>query len=368
MTAAVIVHVAESFGGGVAAAVRDYVRNTPYYEHRLLYANRDDAPITPADLEGFEEVSSLPEGHLRRVSAIRQYLKEFPDAIIHAHSSFGGVYARLAVSSRRRHVVYTPHCYAFERTDLSLLKRSAYKFVEWALSLNTSVFAVCSPREASLSEWRLNKKSAIVFVPNVPPEGAVTKARAVQSGRPLEVVGGGRLGKQKDPRYFLEVLAAIRSSGTPVASTWIGGGAAEDVALLHRNGVRVLGWLERKRAMEQLTRADLYVHSAAWEGFPVAVLEAVALGVPVVARRIPAFDGVALPILIDTPEDVVSHLPVLVEPEGRSWLAQEAREALVDHTDSRQAAALMRAYKPDAKWTDALNHARAREPSSAGLS
>ena len=69
-----------------------------------------------------------------------------PD-LIHLHSSWAGLLGRLVPLGRRK-IVYTPHCYAFERRDLSQVVRIGLWLVEKILSRrNAGVFAV-SPREA----------------------------------------------------------------------------------------------------------------------------------------------------------------------------------------------------------------------------
>ena len=92
------------------------------------------------------------------------------------------------------------------------------------------------------------------------------------------------------------------------------------------------GWLSRSQALGWLASADVYVHTAAWEGLPVSVLEAAALGLPIVARRIPALEPLRLPLLCDSPEALVAALRPLVDERRRdvlraySWLLAERHQ------------------------------------------
>ena len=53
-------------------------------------------------------------------------------------------------------------------------------------------------------------------------------------------------------------------------------------------GVEVTGWLEQDVAVKEIADCDVYLHTAAWEGYPMTILEAFELGMPVVARTIHA--------------------------------------------------------------------------------
>lgn len=324
-----VIHVAEAFGGGVAGAILDYVRAAPEVAHDLVYAPRADAPITAAALSGFREVHMMPTGHVQRIRQLREIATGANDLVIHAHSSYAGAYVRLAAKAGPRvRIVYTPHCYAFERMDFSALMRSGYKALEAVLALNTTVFAGCSEREVELSTWPLSK-AVRVCVPNIAPiPDEVLDPEQFADKRVLTLAGAGRVSAQKDPSFFVEAVRAVREAGATVRAVWIGGGSDEDEAELRREGVRVTGWLDRQAAIAEMASADAYLHTGRWEGFPVAVLEASALGVPVVVRDIPAFASVDLPYKIADPVSVVPILSAFERGIARFEAATRARAAV----------------------------------------
>ncbi|MDN5548346.1 MAG: glycosyltransferase, partial [Rhodococcus sp. (in: high G+C Gram-positive bacteria)] len=87
--------------------------------------------------------------------------------ILHLHSSLAGL-ARI-IPGHRAGIVYTPHCYAFERTDVSPLARVLYKSVERGLlSIRRQCVVAVSGREAELTTELSNSSTSIV-VGNVSP-------------------------------------------------------------------------------------------------------------------------------------------------------------------------------------------------------
>lgn len=104
----VVLHVVEAFGGGVAAAVRDYARATPECDHHLLCHLRPEAVNLEDEWDtDFASVRFLPGGHLANLKATRWAISEIHPDVIHSHSSYAGVYARLAVGHLPRKPVDT---------------------------------------------------------------------------------------------------------------------------------------------------------------------------------------------------------------------------------------------------------------------
>lgn len=345
-----VLHVAESWGAGVATAVLTYVKNAPEQEHHLLYGNRRETSVLAAGWRsGFGTVRSMPEGHLRRIGSARATAAELDVDVVHAHSSFGGAYVRLGLrSSKRRRIIYTPHAYAFERGDIPELQRKVLYSFEWLLALNTDMFAACSPREQRLSTWK-HSRSRVAYLPNVvDTSGMASATTGLQTGTEgvLSVAGSGRAGEQKDPDFFIRCVQSLRAQGYAVAGTWIGGGDTVFEERLRSAGIVVTGWVDRLTATRLLAQQDLYLHTARWEGFPLAVLEASVLGVATVVRERPHFRGLELPATITAPEDLVAQWERFADPGARRQLVALTREALAEHSPAAQARALRELYEP----------------------
>jgi glycosyltransferase involved in cell wall biosynthesis len=129
-----------------------------------------------------------------------------------------------------------------------------------------------------------------------------------------------RLERQKGLDVAVRALAAVRATQPDVELVVLGEGPERGAlgALAQEVGVplRLLGRAPDVAAW--LRRASVLVHPVRWEGFGLAVLEAMVAGVPVVASRVSS-----LPELV-----VDGETGVLVEPDDPAALAAGIERAL----------------------------------------
>lgn len=334
----------ESFGGGVATAVEQYAAATPELQHYLLRRVRTDSHADGAWSSHFAEVLELPRSFLKARQAIKNAVREFRPDVVHAHSSFAGAFVRTTLrSSKRRPTVYTPHGFAFERADVSEAARLLFRLLEAVLASNTEVVAACSTREARLA--RFSRRSSVVYVPNVVNLGVEVHQRGAP-GSPFCVTGFGRLTPAREPEFFVEVAKRVLAVSPEIRFVWIGGGERRYLDLFGDNAIEVTGWLPRDNALALFRLSDLHLHSAAWDGFPMVLLESNALRIPSLVRKIPAFEAVPDSLKFVSP---ASMADAVIRMYKNSASAHEALnlwdEVLSDNLPSVQRARLLSAYR-----------------------
>jgi glycosyltransferase involved in cell wall biosynthesis len=271
--------------------------------------------------------------------------------VVHAHSAIGGAVARLAVLvaglwGRRPAVVYTPHGFAF--LDGSPARRRGFLAVERILGLTTDRVIGVSPTEAEVA-WlrRVVPRERAVAIPNgidpatMPTSADGVRARAEEGWDTSPVVMTvARMTPQKDPSTWLRVAARIAASRSDVRFVWVWGGeTAQEVRdEAHRLGIadRVDFVGYRPDARRLVAGANVFLLTSRFEGLPYSLIEALAVGVPVVATDVTGTRDVVrhgVTGLLSPAGDVeglASHvLSMLRDPKRAAALATAGREDVV---------------------------------------
>ncbi len=270
------------------------------FEVGLVFAARQSDPesyrkLAPGALKAFyvpemvREISPAKDwAAFKKLLAI--FRQEKPD-VVHAHSSKAGILARLAAKAAGvPRIFYSPHGYGFLQQDRSAASKILYFAAEWSVSWIGNIAAV-SPSEAALARplsWgktvHLTPDACLMEPPTEPPpqkEGLLFGAC-------------GRVTAARNPDAFAHLCQRLTDARYNLRCVWIGAGELEaklrqdleNMNLLRK--VEITGWLSREEAARRMAALDVFVHYSKWDALPNAVLEAMALGLPVVASDIPA--------------------------------------------------------------------------------
>lgn len=121
---------------------------------------------------------------------------------------------------------------------------------------------------------------------------------AQSNGRPLRLISVGRLHVQKNYPCLLEALSQTTHTDWQLEIIGDGPerGALENMAARLGIAAKVTfcGWMDRNDLLRRLADADIFVFPSIQEGMPNAVLEAMAMGLPVIACRIEGCEEVVV--------------------------------------------------------------------------
>ncbi len=176
--------------------------------------------------------------------------------------------------------------------------------------------------------------NAVPLPPRPPPRAQGTRCR---------ILALGLLGPRKGTPDLLDALATPQMRALDWDAVIAGNGTVDAtrervITLGLAQRVNIPGWVDMKAVAGLLAAADIFVLPSYNEGLPVAVLEAMGAGIPVITTPVGAIPELVVPdetgLLVPpgAPQELAMALTALVaDPEFRHRLGDNARERVERH-------------------------------------
>ena len=293
--------------GNLKSGIDTYVRNTV-----ALADNRFDFVI----VNGADDKS---EPYMRHGKALKQYSidmyralnpvkdlkaviqamkiirKEKPD-VVHCHSAKGGVIGRFASFLTGTKSFYTPHAFSFLSAE-SPKKARIFLMLERIAKLNSRMLA-CSESEKELGMEKIpfSKDKAFAW-PNAIADIKEDDIKQPEGLNPKErfIISVGRPSYQKNPLLMVETMRLVHEKHPGVNFLLVGVGFYSPMldemnALIAKynlqNTIKLLPWCSREETLGYVRQSLFYLTTSLYEGLPIAVLEALALGKAIVSSDV----------------------------------------------------------------------------------
>lgn len=261
---------------------------------------------------------------------VRKAIKEYQPDIVYCHSSFAGVFGRIAALGTDCRVMYNPHGWAFNRQKKSDV---IFEVIERMLAKCTDkIVCISEAEKQSAIKHYITSEDKLMLIPNGIDIDAVRSAAPIDRRRlgineDTFVVGTiGRLSAQKAPDVFIRAAKLIHDQIPNSAFIIVGDGdervAVEDYAKGNHLNLVVTGWTNEP--YRYLKDFDVAMLLSRWEGFGLAVVEYMAA-----EKNMVATCSDAIPTLIDDKQDGL--LVNVDDPQNAAekvlWLHSHPKEA-----------------------------------------
>ena len=242
----------------------------------------------------------LHPDNLKARNMLRKLIQENRYDIISCHSPSGGFFGRMAAKGLDVKVIYTAHGFHFWN-GAPLVNRVVFKKMEALAAHWTDVLVTINPEDyAAAQKFHYKPNGKAVLIPGVGVDVKGIKAMRTEKDiirRELNIpeeafamYSIGELIPRKNHIFVLETLEETFRSHPDLHYFIAGNGALTDELtqwIREHNltdQIHLLGF--RKDARRLMYGMDLFLFPSKQEGLPVAVIEAMAAGLPVIASDI----------------------------------------------------------------------------------
>ena len=231
----------------------------------------------------------------REISALYRFLKRYQPHIVQTHVLKANLYGTIAAKMARVPVIIGTEM-TLKDTAPSTLKRLRDKLlhpVVGSIVRRCDKFMVTS--EFIRKEWyhpRYDGKYQVIYPPfNIHKYHEVMSSPLTVEERKGPTIGFvGRLSEEKGIQWLLKAMVKIKQDISDVRLLIVGTGPMEKELRELRDSLELNAQVEfvgyRQNVFEVLRQLDVFVIPSRSEGCPIVVLEAMAMGLPVVASHV----------------------------------------------------------------------------------
>lgn len=234
--------------------------------------------------------------NMRAYRQVEELMQREHYAFCHCHSPIGGVVARIAGHQTKTKVIYTAHGFHFYK-GAPLLNWLFYYPVEELLSHWTDVLITINHEDYELAQKKFKMKK-LVYVPGIGVETyredlsqESKNAKRDELGIPRDafmITNAAEFTSNKNQKTIIEAIEKLNNPNIYFVMCGIGEKKEELECYVRKHGlgehIRFLGF--RNDLHEILQTSDCFVLSSFREGLSVALMEAMAEGLPVICGRI----------------------------------------------------------------------------------
>jgi len=237
----------------------------------------------------------------KSLQQMEKLLEEIRFSLVHVHTPVAAFVTRLACQRTNTHpVLYTAHGFHFYKGAPLKNWLLYYNMEKLAAHWTDGLITINEEDYKAAQKFKLRKNGKVFFVPGVGVDIASLEQRARSISRSKKrkelglsvgtavIITVGELNANKNHIQVLEALSKLNK--TNFHYLIVGNGESEQKLkkavneLMLQDKVSFLGF--RRDVPELLTASDVFILTSRREGLPRAVMEAMAVGLPIIATDV----------------------------------------------------------------------------------
>ncbi|MEZ8225876.1 glycosyltransferase family 4 protein [Vibrio splendidus] len=257
---------------------------------------------------------------------VREHIKKFEPDILHCHLYYALVFS---LFTKKINVIYTHHNIKLK------IPSFAYKLFDFRVSAYVGICQACTDIISRVTNKPVYKIDNAVSTERIIPKKEYSYSEIPQ------VLMVGHLSEQKNYHFLFEVVKLLKDKNFVVSIA----GEGPDFQLFEKiikdnnleSKVNLLGNVSNVPSL--MNRSDIFAMTSAWEGLPIALIEATLTGLPTIVTSVGGCAEVSHQSLngfvIDTfcSNDYAKKLSTLLDSfELRRELSRNALSYSMDYT------------------------------------
>lgn len=274
--------------GGIAAVTNGY------------YGSRIETDYNVRYVESYCDTSKI-KMILKALSAYIEFgkvLRDFKPELIHIHSSFGGSFYRMQpfiYMAKKRGIPILDHCHGAD-FETFYVKASAGKKnrIKTVFGYFTKVIVLSEEWKERLSTFFPKEKLMVINNYCKPVELRQVSELADKRFKAQQILFLGELGRRKGGYDFCDIVSDVVKRFPDARFVFAGSGSKEDETRIKgsldqmglMDNCLFPGWVRGADKEKLLKESTLFLLPSYQEGLPMAILDAMAYGLPVVSTNV----------------------------------------------------------------------------------
>jgi len=237
----------------------------------------------------------------KSLQQMEKLLKEIRFSLVHVHTPVAAFVTRLACQRTNTHpVLYTAHGFHFYKGAPLKNWLLYYNMEKLAARWTDGLITINEEDFEAAKKFRLRNNGQVFYVPGVGVDVEAIQQRAAAIDRSTKrrelgiddkstvIITVGELNTNKNHTQVLRALSELRKTNLHYLIVGTGENELKLKKMVKQlslqNNVSFLGF--RKDIPELLSASDIFILTSRREGLPRAILEAMAVGLPIIATNV----------------------------------------------------------------------------------